>query len=74
MISDTFACVLHDPGVLFLSCVQHLDVVQTSQVWEPPRILLEVRWDGEQRVLERATSIGPVPPAEVLDKEVDKSN
>ena len=65
----TFARVLHDPGVLFLSRVQHLDVVQTSQVREPPGVLFEVRRHREQRVLQRTAGVGPVPPAEVLNRD-----
>ena len=75
-ISNTFARVLHDPGVLLLGRVQHLNVVQTSQVRKPPGVLLEVRGHGEQRVLQRAAGVGPVPPAEILhkDKKSHKNN
>ena len=65
-ISNAFARVLHDPGVLLLSRVQHLDVVQTSQVREPPGILFEVRGHGEQRVFQLAAGLGSVTPAEIL--------
>ena len=62
----TFACIFHDPWVLLLSRVQHLDVVQTSQVREPPGILFEVRGHGEQGVFQRAAGLSSVTPPEIL--------